>query len=451
MADLFTTITAESPGASPYEFDSVTVESGNSFEPSTDVAHGGSYSYKCGFGASNDGAYAFKEFNSGSSSVYISFYIYLASGLNWPYGDNNGYIAYLFESAHGTVAIGLRVYDSNSDGVPDQWRVMGQDLSQTDSSTNFSLGAWHHIEMWYEAGSGDGVVRVWVDDDLIFEDTSVTNTYTYEYLRIGISGGIFGSGDAVYYDDISGADEMPSGGTSHQVTIQDSIGITDELTRSIGLHRTIADEDGISDLLSVMSEKIRTITDTAGISDSLSRALQIVRSLSDTLHVSDILSRAVQFARSIADSIGVSGILTRIHGHIRALADTEEITDLTTAQVFTLIIRSISDTVGITDAMSRTASMVRTINETVGVTDTLSRIGSFFRSVSNTVGISDTLTRIGRLIRSITDALGITDSVSSDSSNRTYPSYITAEVVMVSKYTAEIINEATYTAEIKKL
>ncbi len=350
MADLFTIITAETPGASPYEFSAVIVEADNTFAPSSAQAHSGSQSYEVAFGGSNDGAFAWREFSAASNEVYISFWIYISSDFTFQYGDSYGFIAMLMESNTGQNPLVLQLY-STTNGAPDRWRVTGVDVTQTDSATNFSLGAWHHIEIRWLAGAAEnGIGCVWVDDDLIFEDTALTADYSVDYVRIGYSGGAVAAGSEIYYDDISGADEMPTGGgTAHQATIQDSVDISDDLSRSIGRRRTIEDEAGITDLLSVVSDKIRSISDTASISD------------------------------------------------------------------------------------------------------TLSRIGSFFRSVSNTVGISDTLTRIGRLIRSITDALGITDSVSSDSSNRTYPSYITAEVVMVSKYTAEIINEAAYTAEIKKL
>jgi hypothetical protein len=339
MASLFTTITAESPGTTPFEFSSVSVESGNTFAPSSTQAHGGSQSYEAAFGGSNDGAFAWREFTSASNEVYISFWIYISSDFSFQYGDSYGYICIIMESAHGANPITIQLYSTTA-GAPDRWRVTGVDLTQTDSATNFSLGAWHNIEMYYLAGASEnGIARVWVDDDLIFEDTAVTSDYLPDYVRIGYSVGAVAAGSEIYFDDISGEDEIPAGGTAHQATIQDSVGITDSLSRSIGRFRTIEDEAGITDLLSVMSEKIRSITDTVSISD------------------------------------------------------------------------------------------------------TVSRIGSFFRSLSNTVGVSDTLTRIGRFIRSITDALGITDSITSDSSNRTYPSYITAEVVLVSQYTAEIIKQ----------
>lgn len=210
MADLFTMITGESAGSSPYEWGSISVESGNDFAPSTEQAYAGSYSYKASFGGSNDGAYAFKAFTD-ASVVYISFYVFMSSGLKFPYGDSLAYIAYIFDSDSGNVVIGLRVRDSNSDGVPDSWRVTGLDLTTTDASTNFSLSAWHKIEMYFEAHASAGIARVWVDGSLILEDTGVADAYTPDNLRIGVSGGIFRSGDAIYFDNISGADSMPSG------------------------------------------------------------------------------------------------------------------------------------------------------------------------------------------------------------------------------------------------
>lgn len=146
------------------------------------------------------------------NEVYISFWIYIGTGFSFQYGDSYGYIAILYEDAHGANPIILRLYSTTA-GAPDRWRVSGVDLTQTDSATNFSLGEWHHIEIYYLAGSSeDGIARVWVDDDLIFEDTAVTSDHSPDYVRIGYSGGAVASGSTLYYDYISGEDEMPAGG-----------------------------------------------------------------------------------------------------------------------------------------------------------------------------------------------------------------------------------------------
>jgi ribosomal protein S5 len=75
--------------------------------------------------------------------------------------------------------------------------------------------------------------------------------------------------------------------------------------------------------------------------------------------------------------------------------------------------RTIANTIGITDAISRSVGWKRTIStgNTVGITDSLVRTCSFVRTIANQVNVSDTLTRTGNWVRSIAESVGVTDTL----------------------------------------
>lgn len=204
MADLFTKITAEGPPASsPYEFSSITVETDNTFAPSTDQAHSGSYSYKAYFGGSNDDCYGRRNYTA-LDTPYVKFAVYIDSSFAFSDTSNR----YLHILTLGTTRIGIV---GASSATPNRWRIHdGTNLST--STTNFSIDAWHVIEIEYVSGSGSGIFRVWIDGTLIHEYTNLTLADSIAYTRIGgYTSYTPVAGSILYFDDIEGKDAVPVG------------------------------------------------------------------------------------------------------------------------------------------------------------------------------------------------------------------------------------------------
>lgn len=118
----------------------------------------------------------------------------------------------------------------------------------------------------------------------------------------------------------------------------------------------------------------------------------IVRSILDTVGITDILSRIGTFFRTFTDTIGITTILVGFKPGAAKFA-------------------ALADTVGITDVISNTRNLVRLITDSVSITDVLSRIGTFFRSFSNTVEITDSISTARSIIKFISDTVGITTSL----------------------------------------
>lgn len=217
MAELFTKITGESAGSSPYEFDTITTETGNTFTPSTDQAYAGSYSYKAGFGASTDAAYGRKNLSTVYSSVYLRTQFFITSDFNFSSAARITTIAL----ANGSnIFTELRIRRDSGQSAPNTWVYKITQLGTEGAfTTGFSLGSWIKVAIWYKAatsGNTDGEVKIWIGDTLAID---VTHTYTgtINNARVGGECGISGgtpSAGAFHFDEIECFDAIPSGSSS---------------------------------------------------------------------------------------------------------------------------------------------------------------------------------------------------------------------------------------------
>ena len=211
MAELFTKITAESAGTSPYEFSSVTVETDNVFAPSTDQAAAGSYSYKAAYGGTNDQCYGRENFSE-SGTVYIIAQIYIPSTFQIPAGynytltllDGNSFITY------------FRIRRESGQDVPNTFYVSTRGGTSGNIS-GFATDEWLTVKMWYKAattGNTDGESKIWIGDTEQYSSSHNT-TYLADNVRFGewASTNVPDSGSAIYYDEIEGYDAIPSTGS----------------------------------------------------------------------------------------------------------------------------------------------------------------------------------------------------------------------------------------------
>jgi hypothetical protein len=222
MANLFTTITAESAGTSPYEFDSITVEADNTFAPSTEQAYAGSYSYKAGFGGTSgsNSIDTYKTYTATSLAYVICRFrindaMTMASASTLvPASLRGGTAARLYlrlSCSTGGVVILNRVYYSTDSGDANYVDLDGSTVSKD---------TWHTLILYYKtataAGANNGEYSVKLDGTVLSSSTSLDNdTKTCSRFTCGNSGaGVPSSGSAIYFDNIEGYDAIPSGGAS---------------------------------------------------------------------------------------------------------------------------------------------------------------------------------------------------------------------------------------------
>lgn len=219
MANLFTTITGESAGSSPYEFDSITVEAGNTFAPSTEQAYAGSYSYKAEFGGTSGSnlidayksytatslAYVICRFRINDAMTMASASTLVPASLTG--GNSPRLYLRLSCSTSGVVTLN-RVYYTNDNSDVNYANLDGSTLSKD---------SWHTLILYYKtataSGANNGEYSVTLDGTVLSSSTSLDNdTKTCSRFYCGNSGpGVPSSGSAIYFDNIEGYDAIPSG------------------------------------------------------------------------------------------------------------------------------------------------------------------------------------------------------------------------------------------------
>lgn len=123
---------------------------------------------------------------------------------------------------------------------------------------------------------------------------------------------------------------------------------------------------------------------------------------------------ASNYIRSVSDSVGITDVLSKIGTFIKTISDSAGITDSISTAAGKLA--TIADSVGITDTVSKIGTFIKTVIETEGITDMVSKAGTFIKTIADSLGITDLMTVIksgGGVAKfaSIFDTLGITDAI----------------------------------------
>lgn len=202
-------IDGEDAGSTPWEFDSLTEAGSNTFALDGDAANNGSYGYKATLDGSNADAHGVVAFGSAQSDIYVRTYVYISSGLSVGDGGYN-YLSFLYisDSAGGegnTCAFfAVRNYGGNEVA---HWYVGGNGASDVSTATNFSVGAWHYVELHYVEDASVGGIEAWVDGTQIVDDIDQDSSGR-SASRIYAGAGPVGAGviddaaDFIYIDDL---------------------------------------------------------------------------------------------------------------------------------------------------------------------------------------------------------------------------------------------------------
>jgi len=218
-------------------------------------------------------------------------------------------------------------------------------------------------------------------DSISLSDEIAKNAGLPEADTISLSDGIAKAPGLSKSDIISLSDNV-SRVVAFLRTLNDSISLSDGLVKNFGTTKT----DTISlsdDLVSAVISIILKLNDTITLSDEISKVTSFLRSLSDAVTVSDGISKSV--ALSKADTIDVSD--TRSVGYGLNKEDSISLADL--------IIKapglSIADIINLSDEKTLNAGLNKT--DTISLSDDISRAAAFLRSLSDIISLSDFMSK----------------------------------------------------------
>lgn len=135
-----------------------------------------------------------------------------------------------------------------------------------------------------------------------------------------------------------------------------------------------------------------------------------VRSVADTLGLTDSVARSVALIRSVSDSLSLGNSVVRVLTAVRTTADSLGLTD-SVARVLTAV-RTVADNLTLGSTVDAIKVTARSLSDSLTLGNTVSRTGTFLRSTSDSLGLSDSVSRTLTLIRTAADGLTLGNVVS---------------------------------------
>jgi len=187
---------------------------------------------------------------------------------------------------------------------------------------------------------------------------------------------------------------------SEAKTLDEALGLADSLSKGEG--KTISDGIGVTDSLSSLWDAVRTLAEALGITDAMSEIFEgggaFVRTINDAVGLSDSLTAVQVLLRIMSDHLGMADAVASVFAVSRIISDSEGMTD---GIVLGRMI-SVSDSLGITDDVTRLVQYLRTQNDVEGVLDSMARVVTALRTVDDTVGMTDAMSKqFGALLKAV--------------------------------------------------
>jgi len=198
------------------------------------------------------------------------------------------------------------------------------------------------------------------------------------------------------------------GGTAYTRVLSESLGLSDSVSRVVGINRIASDPVGLTDSVSRSVGLNRIASDALGLTDSAARYLSLIRQAVDVLGITDSSWRTVSFLREAQELLGITDEELVQAAYIRILSETLGLTDSTSRSAG--FARQATDTVGLSDSMQRYETMARFLSDILGITDSVPRYVTFLREEQEILGINDAELIQAAYIRLLSESLGLTDS-----------------------------------------
>ena len=198
--------------------------------------------------------------------------------------------------------------------------------------------------------------------------------------------------------------------------ISDAIGITDAAIRRFISVRLVADIEGITDDIVRRLRSVHLVEDIVNIADSILEILHvvttaIVKFANDTVIITDSVIRRAWMILLAVNTIAITEAITLRKRIAMLIEDAVSITEDVVKTTIAVIIKAISDTVGITDSIIRRMWMVRLISNIVGIVDRVIKRAWAVYVVNNTLSILDSVLRRAKRTYTTLDIVAISDNV----------------------------------------
>lgn len=177
--------------------------------------------------------------------------------------------------------------------------------------------------------------------------------------------------------------------------------------------RLLSDAVLLADALASLETLQRSLADSFLLVEASAGALGAVRSILETAGLSDLVSRAASLQRSLTDALLTSDSeLFSTPRVVRVLTETLPLSDSTIVAVAGVVLRQVLDSIGIADAEVVVAQYRRVLQETVPTTDQGAFATALVRQTFDTLGLADVEQATALFRRVLADGLMVVDQTS---------------------------------------
>lgn len=194
------------------------------------------------------------------------------------------------------------------------------------------------------------------------------------------------------------------------ITLDDTTVISDSLSKIKAINLMLNDTVLVAELLTKEKVISRTLADTIIISELFNKTKIININLADTILVADLLSKVKTINRNLADTVVVSDLLGKIKIINKTLADTVIISDSIIKSLGINIM--LSDTIILSDSLNKLKEINIILSDTVIVSDILSKLKVISKTLNDTVIVADSLIKLRTILRTLFDTVIVSDSLS---------------------------------------
>ena len=147
-----------------------------------------------------------------------------------------------------------------------------------------------------------------------------------------------------------------------------------------------------------------------GSTVDLTTATAHTKSVSETVNVSEIITRSVGFKRSFSETVNLSDTFSRVVAFARSISDTVNFSEVLTKSRG--IVRSFSETVNFSEAISAVKAIIRSFSETVNFSEVVTKSTGFVRAFSETIHFSEAISALKAIARHFSETIHFSENVS---------------------------------------
>jgi len=131
---------------------------------------------------------------------------------------------------------------------------------------------------------------------------------------------------------------------------------------------------------------------------------------SDTISLTDAVTKTTNYFQTITETIGTSDTIQKQANYSKTISETITLSDVVNAIRGWFI--NVADTIHLTDSVQKFTKFTKTISETISLSDIVSSTKKFMVSVADVIHLSDAVSKAVKLVKTISDTLHISDVVS---------------------------------------